>query len=207
MMKVLLINGSQHIDGCVFTALKESAKVLEKEGIETEIYHIGTGPVRGCIACGSCKSRTIGRCAFDDDPCNEMAEKIAGADGLIVGSPVFYAGPSGALCALLERAVFSTEDQRLFENKPVSVIVNARRSGTTAAFDRLYKYFSKANMVIIGSQYWNGTHGNSVEDILQDAEGLQTCRTIGQNMAWVLKALEGTTPPVREKIVRTNFIQ
>ena len=202
-MKVLLINGSPHSNGCTFTALSEIAKVLEAEGIETQIFHIGKSPVRGCIACGACGK--LGKCAFDDDPANEMMRLMQEADGIVVGSPVYYAGPNGALCALLDRAFFAGSG---FSFKPAAAIVSARRSGTTAAFDRLNKYFTINSMPVVSSQYWNGVHGFTPDDVRKDAEGLQTMRTIGYNMAWMLKSIaEGKQPmPTVEPRQSTNFI-
>ena len=203
-MKVLLINGSPHENGCTYTALSEVAKVLETEGIETQIFHIGKKPVRGCIACGACGK--LGKCAFDDDPANEMLRLMQEADGIVIGSPVYYAGPNGALCALLDRAFYAGSG---FEFKPAAAIVSARRSGTTASFDRLNKYFTINRMPVVSSQYWNGVHGSTPDDVKKDEEGLQTMRTIGYNMAWMLKSIaEGNQPlPTIEPFNRTNFIR
>ena len=203
-MKVLLINGSPHENGCTYTALSEVAKVLETEGIETQIFHIGKKPVRGCIACGACGK--LGKCAFDDDPANEMLRLMQEADGIVIGSPVYYAGPNGALCALLDRAFYAGSG---FEFKPAAAIVSARRSGTTASFDRLNKYFTINRMPVVSSQYWNGVHGSTPDDVKKDEEGLQTMRTIGYNMAWMLKSIaERNQPlPTIEPFNRTNFIR
>ena len=203
-MKVLLVNGSSHKNGCTCTALSEVAKALEQDGIETEIFHIGTKPVRGCIACGSC--RKLGHCVFTDDPANELSEKMQTADGIVIGSPVYYAGPNGALCALLDRAFYSGSG---FAFKPAAAVVSARRSGTTATFDRLNKYFTINQMPVVSSQYWNGVHGHCPEDVMQDLEGLQTMRTLGHNMAWMLKniAAGGQAHPEPEDRVATNFIR
>ncbi|MBD5495094.1 MAG: flavodoxin family protein [Lachnospiraceae bacterium] len=203
-MKVLLINGSPHENGCTYTALSEVAKVLETEGIETQIFQIGKKPVRGCIACGACGK--LGKCAFDDDPANEMLRLMQEADGIVIGSPVYYAGPNGALCALLDRAFYAGSG---FEFKPAAAIVSARRSGTTASFDRLNKYFTINRMPVVSSQYWNGVHGSTPDDVKKDEEGLQTMRTIGYNMAWMLKSIaEGNQPlPTIEPFNRTNFIR
>lgn len=203
-MKVLLINGSPHENGCTYTALSEVAKTLESEGIETQIFHIGKKPVRGCIACGACGK--LGKCVFDDDPANEMMRLMQEADGIVIGSPVYYAGPNGALCALLDRAFFAGSG---FEFKPAAAVVSARRSGTTATFDRLNKYFTINRMPVVSSQYWNGVHGSTPDDVKKDEEGLQTMRTIGYNMAWMLKSIaEGKQPlPTIEPFNRTNFIR
>lgn len=204
-MKVLLINGSPHANGCTFTALSEVAKALNAEGIEAQIYHIGNKPVRGCIACSGC-SRGDG-CVFEDDAANEMGKLMLQADGIVVGSPVYYAGPNGALCALLDRAFQSIG--RGLANKPAAAVVSARRSGTTATFDRLNKYFTINKMPVVSSQYWNAVHGFTPDDVLQDEEGLQTMRTLGYNMAWLLKSIaSGKQPlPKIEPRKRTNFIQ
>jgi len=202
VMKVLLINGSPKANGCVFTALSEVASALEKNGVATEIFHIGTGPVYGCLGCGGC--RKTGKCVYDDDVCNELAAKIKVADGLIVGSPVYYSGPNGALCVLLDRVFYSAADS--FRNKPAACVVNCRRGGASAAFDRLNKYFTLSQMPVVSSQYWNSTHGFKPEDVRRDLEGLQVMRTLGNNMAWMLKNIEtGGPPPEQEQRIRTNF--
>ena len=202
-MKVLLINGSPHADGCTFTALSEVAKTLEAEGIETQVFQIGKAPVRGCIACGACAK--LGKCAFDDDPANEILRLMREADGIVVGSPVYYAGPNGALCALLDRVFYAGNG---FAFKPAAAVVSARRSGTTATFDRLNKYFTMNRMPIVSSQYWNGVHGFTPDDVRKDEEGLQTMRTLGYNMAWMLKSIaKGKQPsPTIEPWKPTHFI-
>lgn len=204
-MKVLLVNGSPNKEGCTYTALTEVAGALQKNGIETQIFHIGRKPVHGCIACGRCEQ--IGRCTFDDDVCNELAERMAEADGIVIGSPVYYAGPNGALCALLDRIFFSSS-QRL-ANKPAAAVVSCRRGGSTTAFDRLNKYFTISRMPIVSSQYWNMVHGFTPEDVRKDLEGLQIMRTLGNNMAWMLKSIQdGKQPePEQETWVMTNFIR
>ena len=204
-MKVLLINGSPHKEGCTFTALTEIKNQFEKEGIDSEIFWIGNKPVRGYIACLKC-GHGDGKCAFDDDPANEIAEKIIESDGLIVGSPVYYAGPNGALCAILDRVVYSSGADFAF--KPAASIVSCRRGGASASFDRLNKYFTISNMPIVASQYWNMVHGNTPEEVKQDLEGLQTMRTLASNMAWILKSIENTDlPSHEEEKQRTNFIR
>ena len=204
-MKVLLINGSPHEHGCTYTALREVARTLEEEGIATSIFQIGKKPVRGCIACGGCGKK--GRCVFDDDPANEMMRLMGEADGIVVGSPVYYAGPNGALCALLDRAFYAAGST--FALKPAAAVVSARRSGTTAAFDRLNKYFTINRMPVVSSQYWNGVHGFTPEDVEQDREGLQTMRTLGRNMAWMLKSIAagGVPAPAPEPWIPTHFIR
>ena len=206
-MKVLLINGSPNSDGCTFTALKEIADTLETEGIGSEIFHIGTEPVSGCTACGMC--RETGQCVFDDlvNVCIQKAQKC---DALIVGSPVYYASANGALTAFLDRLFFS--GARHFYLKPAAAIASARRAGTTATLDQLNKYFMISQMPVISSQYWNMVHGSTPEDVRQDREGMQIMRTLARNMAWFLKCKEagtraGVPLPVREDVVRTNFIR
>ncbi len=204
-MKVLLVNGSPNKEGCTFTALTEVAGALQKNGIETEIFHIGRKPVHGCIACGRCDE--IGRCTFDDDVCNELAARMAAADGIVIGSPVYYSGPNGALCAVLDRVFFSSS--RKFAHKPAAAVVSCRRAGSTAAFERLNQYFTISQMPVVPSQYWNMVHGFKPEDVRKDLEGMQIMRTLGNNMAWMLKSIrEGKqTPPEREPWVMTNFIR
>ncbi len=204
-MKVLLINGSPHEKGCTYTALSEVAKTLNEQGIETQIFHIGKGPVRGCIACGACKK--LGKCAFSDDMANEMLFLMQKADGIIIGSPVYYAGPNGALCALLDRAFYASKGTLAF--KPAAAVVSARRSGTTATFHRLNMYFTMNRMPVVSSQYWNGVHGFTPEDVLKDEEGLQTMRMLGYNMAWMLKNIESgkQEKPKIEPKTPTNFIR
>ena len=204
-MEVILINGSPHKKGCTYTALSEVAKALEKNGINTRIYSIGNKPVRGCIACGSCLKD--GKCAFTDDPANEMLSLMQHADGVVIGSPVYYAGPNGALCALLDRVFYAGGST--FSFKPAAAVVSARRSGTTAAFERLNKYFTINRMPVVSSQYWNGVHGFTPGDVMQDEEGLQTMRTLGDNMAWLLKSISNGKQilPEKEKWAPTNFIR
>lgn len=206
-MKVLLINGSPHQYGCTYTALNEAAKTLEKRGIETEIYWIGTKPVAGCIACGKCFE--TGRCIFEDGV-NELLERLDTLDGLILGSPVYYSGPSGQIQAFLDRLFYS--GGRRMAGKPGASVVSCRRGGASAAFDRLNKYFTISSMPVVSSQYWNQVHGNTPEEVLQDAEGLQTVRTLAENMAWLLKCIEagrnmGIELPEYEPKVATNFIR
>ncbi|MDD4309867.1 MAG: flavodoxin family protein [Candidatus Cloacimonetes bacterium] len=206
-MKVLLINGSPHKEGSVFTALSEVAGELDKQGIETEVFHIGTKPIMGCTACGACAE--TGYCVFKNDPVNECIDLAHQADGIIVGSPVYYASPNGALCAFLDRMFFLKSSKYAY--KPAAAIVNCRRGGASTAFDVLNKYFTISNMLVVGSQYWNDTHGMQPGDVKQDLEGLQTMRTLARNMAWLLKCLEvakATVPyPVREPRQATSFIR
>ncbi len=206
-MKVLLINGSPHENGCTYTALREVADTLEEQEIETEILHLGTQPMQGCIACGTC--RETGKCVFED-LVNEVAGQADSLDGLIIGSPVYYAAPNGELCAFLDRLFYSGGGH--FAGKPGAAVVSCRRGGATAAFDRLNKYFAISSMPIVTSQYWNQVHGNTPEEVRQDAEGLQTMRTLGINMAWLLKSIQagkkaGIPAPVYEDKIGTNFIR
>lgn len=206
-MKVLLINGSPNAKGCTYTALSEVAKTLESNGIEAEIYHIGTKPIAGCIACRKCKDGTP--CIFDDGV-NEIAARLEEFDGLIVGAPVYYAGPSAQSTAFLDRLFYSSAAK--LKGKPGACVVSCRRGGASASYDRLHKYFGISSMPIITSQYWNQVHGNTPEEVLQDEEGMQTMRTLGENMAWLLKCIEagtaaGVPMPKRETPLRTNFIR
>lgn len=207
-MNVLLINGSPHKNGCTFTALSEIAVELEKQGIKTFIFPIGTKAIRGCIACGKCKA--TGHCTFSDDPVNECIDLIRKADGIVVGSPVYYASPNGALLALLDRVFYAGGGA--FAYKPAAAIVSCRRGGAATAFDVLNKYFTISNMPVVSSQYWNGVHGQTPEEVRQDLEGLQVMRTLGRNMAWLLKCIdvakETVSYPEKETVRRrTNFIR
>lgn len=204
-MKVLLINGSPHKDGCTYTALNEVATTLNKNGIETEIFYIGTKPVAGCIACMKCREN--GKCVFDDGV-NEIGARLDEFDGIILGSPVYYAGPSGQICSFCDRLFFTYANK--MAGKLAAAVVSCRRGGATASFDRLNKYFTISNMQVVGSQYWNMVHGFTPEDVMKDKEGLQTMRTLGQNMAWLLKCIElgkknGINRPDYEPIIFTSF--
>ena len=207
-MKVLLINGSPHEHGTTYVALSEVARTLDAEGIDTEIFHVGTGAVHGCIACHHCSKD--GRCVFQDDPVNTIFEKAAKSDGFIFGAPVHYAGPAGIMHTILDRAFYA--GKAAFTYKPGAAVVCCRRGGATASFDSLNKYFTIANMPVVPSQYWNMVHGATPEDALQDAEGLQTMRTLARNMAWMLRCFAagreaGISIPVEEPPQRTNFIR
>lgn len=206
-MKVLLINGSPHKHGCTYTALAEIAKELEKEAIEAEIFHIGTQPIRGCVGCWRCGE--LGRCAYEGDIVNDVIEKARAADGFIFGSPVHFAAAGGAMTCLMDR-LFAAGGSA-FAYKPGASVVSARRAGTTAAYDQLNKYIGIAKMIMVPAQYWNMVHGNSAEEVLQDKEGLQIMRSIGRNMAWLLKLIAngracGIALPVEEARIATNFI-
>ncbi|EHI97802.1 NADPH-dependent FMN reductase [Clostridium sp. DL-VIII] len=209
-MKVLLINGSPKAQGCTYTALSEITNELEKENIETEIFHLGNKPIRGCAGCGGCHKNGDGKCVFNDDVVNAFLEKAKEADGFIFGSPVHYAAPSGAITSFLDRAFFAGGST--FQLKPGAAIVSCRRGGSTAAFDQLNKYFTISNMPVVSSQYWNMVHGNTPEEVRQDLEGMQTMRVLGRNMAWLLKSIEagkkaGVSLPEKEPRVATNFIR
>ena len=206
-MKVLLLNGSPHARGCTYTALSEVAGQLNQNGVETEIVQIGAGPVHGCIACGKC--RETGSCVFDDIV-NEILKKMEDADGLVVGTPVYYASPNGSLIALLDRLFYAGKTQ--FAYKPAAAVASARRAGTTAALDVVNKYFTISQMPVVSSQYWNMVHGNTPEQVRQDQEGLQIMRTLGNNMAWLLRCIEagkasGVEPVKETPRVATNFIR
>jgi multimeric flavodoxin WrbA len=205
-MKALLINGSPHANGCTYTALNIVAEELQKNGIETEIVHIGNKDIRGCVACGKCYE--LGHCVFND-MVNEVASKLEQADGLVVGSPVYYAGPNGTLTNLLDRLFYSAHyDLRM---KVGAAVVSARRGGTTAAFDRLNKYFTISEMPVVSSRYWNMVHGHTPEDVMKDEEGCQIMRVLGRNMAFLIRAIaaECERNGLPEKIVAsyTNFIR
>lgn len=205
-MKVLLINGSPNEKGCTFTALTEVATTLQSNGIETEILYLGKKPIAGCIDCGHCFQ--TGKCVFNDKV-NEVAARLDEFDGIVVGSPVYYAGPSGQITAFLDRLFFISEGK--MAGKLGAAVVSCRRGGASAAFDRLNKYFTISNMHIVGSQYWNQVHGFTPDDVRKDKEGLQTMRTLAQNMAWLLKCIEaskksGIKKPAYEPRERTHFI-
>ena len=204
-MKVLLVNGSPHEKGCTYTALAEVEKSLHRAGIGTKWFQLGKKAVHGCVACGAC--RKTGKCVFDDDGCNTLAALLREADGVVIGSPVYYAGPNGALCALLDRVFYSSGSA--FDGKPGAAVVSCRRGGASAAFDRLNKYFTISNMPVVPSQYWNSIHGNTPEEALQDLEGLQIMRTLGSNMTYLLRQKEAARQPYpeREDRVSTNFIR
>ncbi len=202
-MKVVLINGSPHRKGNTFIAFSEVAGALEKEGVQTEIIQLGIKAVQGCIACNKCAE--LGHCVFQDTLYNQVREALQEADGIVVGSPVYYAGPNGALCALLDRVFYSCSE--LLAYKAGASVAVCRRGGASATFDRLNKYFTILNMPVVSSQYWNSIHGMRPGEATEDAEGLQTMRMLGRNMAWLLKGVKREERPEPELRVMTNFIR
>lgn len=206
-MNVLMINGSPHSNGCTFTALDEMRKVFEENGIESEIVQVGHMDIRGCIACGYCHDH--GKCAFPDIV-NEIAVKFEKADGLVIGSPVYYAGPNGTLISLLDRLFYSTSFDKTM--KVGAVLASARRGGITATFDALNKYFTICGMPVASGQYWNGIHGNKASEAMLDDEGLQSMRTVARNMVFLMKSIElgkktYGLPEKEATRAKTNFIR
>ena len=183
MAKVLLLNASPHPRGCTATALQEMISVFETEGIETELIQVGNKSIRGCIACGSCAK--TGKCVFDD-LVNEVAPKFEAADGLVIGSPVYYASPNGTILSFMDRLFYSTHYSK--HMKVGAAVVSARRGGNTASFDVLNKYFSISGMPIASCTYWNQVHGFTAEDVRKDLEGLQTMRNLARNMSFMIRA-------------------
>ena len=206
-MKVLLVNGGPHEKGCTYTALEELSKTLQKNGIETEIIWLGVNPIAGCIGCNACLK--TGKC-FRNDIVNEFIEKSKEADGFVFGTPVHFASSAGSLTSFMDRVFYGRGD--LFKNKPACCVVSCRRGGATATFDQINKYFSICNMPIVTSQYWNQVHGTNPDEVRKDEEGMQTMRTLGNNMAWLLKCIDvakknGVEYPENEKAVKTNFVR
>ena len=204
MSKVILLNGSAHQHGCTATALDEMVKVFQEEGVETEIIQVGTKPVRGCISCGKCEE--LGRCVFDD-LVNEVAPKFEEADGLVVGSPVYYGSPNGNLVSFLDRLFYSTSFSK--QMKVGAAVVSCRRGGNTASFDVLNKYFTISSMPVASSTYWNQVHGFTAEDVKKDLEGLQTMRNLARSMSFMIKAFADAKEkygyPELEKDAFTSF--
>ena len=204
MSKVLLINGSPNVNGCVATALKEMIKVFEQEGVETEMITVGNKNIRGCIACNKC--RESGKCVFDD-LVNEVAPKFEAADGLVIGSPVYYGSPNGTMIAFLDRLFYSTRFPKHF--KVGAAVVSCRRGGNSASFDVLNKYFTISSMPVASSTYWNQVHGFTAEDVMKDLEGLQVMRNLARNMAFMIRAIgdakEKYGLPVLERGAFTSF--
>ena len=206
-MKVLLFNGSPNRAGCTYTALHEVAQQLHKHGIETEIVQVGAKPVAGCIGCGKCAGGA--GCIFDDGV-NELAARLDEFDAMVVGSPVYYAGPSGQCTAFLDRLFYSASGK--LRGKPGAAVVSCRRGGASASYDRLLKYFGINSMPIVTSSYWNQIHGNTPQEALQDEEGLDTMRQLGENMAWLLRCIAaGKASGIERREIRpkrrTNFIR
>lgn len=206
-MKVILVNGSAHEKGCTYTALLEIAETLNINNIESEIYWLGNKPISGCLGCGNCIK--TGKC-FINDKVNEFLDKVKSTDGFIFGTPVHFASASGMITSFMDRLFYGRSN--LFKNKPVAGIVSCRRGGATSTFDMLNKYFAMNNMPIVTSQYWNMVHGNNPEEVKQDLEGMQTMRTLANNMVWILKCIEagknaGIDYPNNEPVIRTNFIR
>ncbi len=205
-MKVLLINGSPKAKGNTALALQEMAAIFAQEGIESEIIHVGNQAVRGCIACGSCGKN--GKCVFDD-AVNEIAPKFEAADGIVIGSPVYYAGANATLMALLQRLFYSTRFDKTM--KVGASVAIARRGGCSATYDEMNKFFGISGMPIASSQYWNSVHGGAPGQAAQDAEGMQTMRTLARNMSFLMKAIalgkEKYGLPEKEPHAWTNFIR
>ena len=204
MSKVLLLNGSPHVHGCTATALDEMIKVFKEEGVETELIQVGTKDIRGCIACGTCSLK--GKCVFDD-LVNEVAPKFEQADGLVVGSPVYYGSPNGTILSFMDRLFYSTSFSK--QMKVGAAVVSCRRGGNTASFDVLNKYFTISGMPVASSTYWNQVHGFTAEDVKKDLEGLQTMRNLARSMSFMIKAFADAKEkygyPVFEKDSFTSF--
>ena len=184
MSKVILLNGSAHVNGCTATALEEMIKVFDAEGIETELIQVGSRDIRGCIGCNKCGE--LGKCVFDD-LVNEVAAGFETADGLVIGSPVYYASPNGTILSFLDRLFYSTKFPK--HMKVGASVVSCRRGGNTASFDVLNKYFTISGMPVASSTYWNQVHGSTAEDVKKDLEGLQTMRNLARNMSFMIKAI------------------
>lgn len=204
MSKVLLLNGSPHQNGCTATALEEMIKVFEQEGIETELIQVGSQDIRGCISCNQCFK--TGKCVFDD-LVNDVAPKFEAADGLVVGSPVYYASPNGTILSFLDRMFHGTRFSK--QMKVGAAIVSCRRGGNTASFDVLNKYFTISGMPVASSTYWNQVHGFTAEDVKKDLEGLQVMRNLARNMSFMIKAIADAKEkygyPEVEKAYFTSF--
>lgn len=211
-IKILLFNGSPNKNGCTYTALKEISNELEKENIETFIYHVGNNPIASCNACGACSK--IGKCIINDNV-NDFVELAQNYDGFVIGSPVHYASSSGATVSFLDRVFYSASRsgrKEIFTHKIGASIASARRAGTTATLDQLNKYFTINQMILVSGRYWNMVHGRTPEEVIQDAEGMQNMRFLARNIAWILKCKKageniGLLPPLQEEIIMTNFIK
>ena len=211
-MKVALVNGSPHKEGCTYTALSEVANTLNKEGVETNIFWIGNEAISGCIACKKCVE--LGKCAIDD-AVNEFRDMAKGADGFIFGTPVHYAAASGNMTSFMDRLFYSElggNANQMFYLKPAACVVSARRAGTTATYDQMNKYFGLLEMPIVSARYWNMVHGAKPEDVYEDKEGLFNMRLLARYMAFLLKCKQaglqnGIELPEREASVFTNFVR
>lgn len=205
-MKVLLLNGSPHANGSTYTALHEMEKIFQNNGIETELIQVGNQAIRGCVACGACAK--LGKCVVDD-AVNQIAPKFEEADGLVVGSPVYYASANATMIALLDRLFYSTSFDKTM--KVGAAVVSARRGGLSATFDELNKYFTISGMPVASGQYWNSIHGNRAEEAEQDLEGLQIMRTLANNMSFLIKSIrlgkDAYGLPEREPKISTNYIR
>lgn len=206
-MKVLMVNGSPREHGCTYTALAEVADTLHKHGIDTEIIYLGMKPVAGCIACMKCFE--TGHC-FRDDIVRELQDRLDEFDAIILGSPVYYSNPTGQILSFAQRLFFCKEDE--MAGKLGAAVVSCRRGGASATFESLNQFFTIANMPVVSSQYWNSVHGFTPDDVRKDAEGLQTMRNLGRNMAWLLRCIEagraaGIDVPANEQSSRTNFVR
>ena len=204
-MKALLINGSPRAKGCTYTALTELKNTLESEGIEVELIHVGNRAIRGCVACRKCHE--TGKCVFED-AVNEVAPKLKAADAFVIGAPVYFASPAGGAISFMDRLFFST----LADDKTMKVgaaVTTCRRGGNTASFDVLNKYFTMTGMPVASSQYWNMVYGGNADEVKLDAEGLQTMRTLGRNMAFMMRGIqrekEAKGLPQKEQAIFTNF--
>lgn len=212
-MKVLLVNGSPHKNGCTNRALEEVARTLAEQGVEAEIFWIGAKPIGGCVACGGCNK--LGRCVFDDQV-NEFRQLAAHADGFVFGAPVHYAHAAGSLLGFMDRLFYANGragQPNVFAHKPAAAVLSARRAGTTASFDDINKFFTISQMPVVSSRYWNNVHGTTAEEVEQDKEGLATMRMLARNMAWMLRCIEagraaGIEPPAMDPDMKfTNFIR
>ena len=206
-MKILMINGSPHERGCTHRALTEVADALAAQGIGSDIVYLGRGPVAGCIACGYCAEHGV---CVRNDIVNDVAATLDDYAGLIVGSPVYYSGPSGQICSFMDRLCYSAGAK--LSGKLAASVVSCRRGGATATFMRLNQYFLMLNMIVVGSQYWNQVHGSNPEQVEEDLEGLQTMRTLAANIAWLARSIEagslaGVPKPTYEPKIFTNYIR
>ena len=200
MAKVLLLNGSPHANGCTARALEEMVNVFSQEGVDTEVIQVGNQDIRGCVSCGFCEKN--GKCVFND-LVNEVAEKFKDADGLVVGSPVYYASPNGTIISFMDRLFYSTSFYKHL--KVGAAVTSCRRGGNTATFDALNKYFTISGMPVASSTYWNQVHGFSREDVEKDLEGLQTMRNLARNMSFMIKAFADAKEKYGEPLVERDF--